>query len=158
MRKFIILLCCLLFVTSCDFVRRSLGKPTSEDINRIRLEKAVIEAARADSLARIEAAAEFQRDSIQKAKDSIAANQLKKYYIIVGSFTISKNADNLAEKLKESGFDVRLINPIQGMTTVAICGNDNKDDIIAKYIELKDRPDFKYEAYVYDVNKKLVVK
>lgn len=154
--KFILtILCCTLIVSGCDFVRRSLGKPTSEDINRIRLEKVALEAARADSLARVEAAEKAVLDSLKAMED---ANRIRRYYILVGSFKVVENADRLAEKLQSDGFDVHCFNISEGMTSVAICGNDDIEAITEKIKELKSDPDFKMEAYIYDYENKVIIK
>ncbi len=148
-------MCCAQLLSGCDFIRKSLGKPTSEDINRIRLEKVVADAAKADSIARVEAIKKAELDSLKILEE---ANRIKRFYILVGSFKVVENADRLAEQLQNKGFDVRCFNITQGMTSVAICGNDDENAIKAKFEELKSDPDFKLDGYIYDYQEKIIIK
>jgi hypothetical protein len=70
-KPIILMLCVAVLATSCDFVRSSLGKPTSKDLAVVRAKLASAERL-ADSLAKAEA------DSVAEAAeaDSIAKSAL----------------------------------------------------------------------------------
>ena len=147
---FFVLLCILPSLTSCDYIRRSLGKPTSEDINRIRLEQVVLEQARADSIARVQAVA----DSIKAAE---AQSLTMRYYIVVGSFKVDGNAQSLAEKLQVQGYDAMIMDFFKGMKSVAISGSNDKDAIDQELSRLKSDPDFKYDTVIFDTESGKVI-
>lgn len=117
----------MLTVTGCDFFRKLAGRPTSEDIESMRLELLRAEEAavqsRIDSLRNAEQM--MIRDSLN-ALDSIRqqggsirnpaalgglfATKLEaRYYIILGSFGVRANAEALFDKVKAAGYKPALI-------------------------------------------------
>lgn len=142
-RLFVLLMFASLFiVTGCDFFRTLAGRPTSEDIENMKLEmlraEQVVLQARLDSI----------RLQQQMVQDSIAAldsikqcggtilNPAKlgglfttklesRYYVIVGSFKRRANAETLLCKAADSGYAPALISFNNGIIAVGLCPCNN---------------------------------
>lgn len=127
----------MLSVTGCDFMRKLAGRPTSEDIERIRVEKLLAE----------EAALKASLDSLKEAKkavqDSIDALELfvqqggtvlnpsklgglyttklqYKYYVIVGAFRNRANAEALLQTAEKAGYKPVMISFRNGLLAVGL--------------------------------------
>lgn len=142
--KFIygILLAALSFMIlqGCDSFRRLAGRPTSDEIaakREIIQREEAAHQARMDSLSRIEKAKADSLALLDKIKDSgemlLSASSLrrvntlklnKRYYIIVGAFSNSDNANWLASKITDAGYEVEKIPYGNGFTAVGVAGTD----------------------------------
>ncbi|MBO7279300.1 MAG: SPOR domain-containing protein [Bacteroidales bacterium] len=147
------LLATAMLVSSCDFFRSMLGKPTSEDLERMRIE------------AEMEARARFVRDSIQQAKaDSIAFAQAQealkpklegRYFVVVGSFMTQANAERMVELLTKEGYRPQTIHFKNGFDAVAVSAHDT---FRAAYYEMDEMygMDFAPEdIWIYDIQQNL---
>lgn len=150
----------LMMVSGCDFFRKVAGRPTSEDIQAKKAEIAKVEEeklikvreqARLDSLAEVARLAALAEE--KAVADSLAAravleqnkcvmydlNSLKglasgelfhRYYIVVGSFRDSSNADKfMTDVAKDS-----LMAPVKmrfrtGMVAVGVCPRNKLTEI-----------------------------
>ena len=75
----------LVMVSGCDWIRASLGKPTSADLAAIRQAKEAREQAVRDSIAA--AKAEQERIAAEEAAAAAAAAAVpKRYYAVAGAF------------------------------------------------------------------------
>ena len=132
----------LFMVTGCDFFRTLAGRPTSEEIEQmkveiLRAEQAVLQA-RLDSIRREQ---QIVQDSIA-ALDSIKqcggtilnpaklgglfATKLEaRYYVIVGAFKYRSNAEALLKKAQKSGYKPALISFRNGRMAVGLCPSNN---------------------------------
>jgi aspartokinase len=96
----------LMVVSGCDWVRASLGKPTSADLAALRMAKEAREQAVRDSIAA--AKAEQERIAAEEAAAAAAAAAVpKRYYAVAGAFKEDVGAQIFEEKLRENGFRVR---------------------------------------------------
>lgn len=103
--------------TGCDFFRSILGKPTSKEIERMRIE------------AEAKAKKQKQLDSINLIKaqeearlqaEAAAKLQLNdKYYLIIGSFMKEDNAVRMYEFLEKNGYTPKQIKMKNGFTLVS---------------------------------------
>lgn len=105
-------------LTGCDFFRSILGKPTSSDIERIRLEQAERQKAVKDSLAAVRAAA----DSAARAASYV---RLNRYYVILGAFYNQSNADRFTRTLKSLNYEVQVFDFRNGFHAVGVEGTDD---------------------------------
>lgn len=143
MRKSIILIVASLFVlTGCDFFRSLAGRPTSKDLEQMRIE----------IMKKEEAAHQARLDSIRRehqiVKDSLAmldsitqqggtilnpatlgglfTTKLEaRYYIIIGSFRSRNNAEQLLRTASEKGYKPALISFRNGLVAVGLCPVNN---------------------------------
>lgn len=132
-RIFSIIAVSALLLTGCDFVRGLLGKPTSKDIEALKMEQAARDKAVQDS---IKAAKEEQEKVAQMLADSQEAKA--KYYVILGSFLEYANANSFADRLQKLGYEPVKIDFKNGFRAVGVCGTDNLDEAYAsmrKFIE-----------------------
>lgn len=144
MKRFVVLLMTmsLFMVTGCDFFRTLAGRPTSEEIEQmkveiLRAEQAVLQA-RLDSIRREQ---QIVQDSIA-ALDSIrqcggtilnpaklgglfATKLESRYYVIIGAFKKRANAEALLGRAADSGYAPALISFNNGIIAVGLCPCNN---------------------------------
>lgn len=125
----------------CDFLRRAAGRPTSDQIEARRTEilqaeeaRQAAEKVRMDSLLREQKIVQDSLDALQAIKEQevVVADRSKlggvirteldsRYYIIVGSFLNSTNANMLIDKVTSLGYAPELIRFRSGMIAVGLC-------------------------------------
>jgi hypothetical protein len=136
----------------CDMFRSLAGRPTSADIEAMRVELAAreaAEAARRDSLERAAREAEAEAARIAAALDSLGSMKgflrtparlgglakgsepSSKYCIVIGSYLDRANALKYSEKLTAEGFPSEAVSFRNGFTTVGVCPTDNPADLLA---------------------------
>lgn len=140
-------------LSGCDFFRSILGKPTSKDIERMRIE------------AEAQARKQRQLDSINKAKaeaDAIAAAQMqalksldKRFYVILGSFKVEDNATKMYAMLEKNGYTPKTIRFKNGYDLVAVASFDNLQKALVELDNLRAYEYCPEDVWVYDVNQKL---
>lgn len=132
MRKcvtYILFLCILTGVQSCDFLRRMASRPTSSDIAAIRerivadslakkaledsleRERLRVEAYLADSVA-VRAAIDGENIYLgvpsQQPKADVSGLSAR-YWIVTGVFSVESHAERLAKSIEEFGFSTCII-------------------------------------------------
>ena len=144
----VLALCAVVVLQGCDWIKGQLGMPTSEDIERMKLEiqqqereRMAQEAAQAqrvkDSLAMVEAAAAVRKPAVDG------------YYVVLGSFKVHKNADALEALVKKHGFSAEKILMKNGYMMAAIGGFSNFSQA-HKELEKVGELDFcPYDMWVY---------
>lgn len=158
MKKFYILMALSLCLTlsGCDFMRKLAGRPTSEEVELMRIEILMAEEAalqaRLDSLRAVE-----QRmlqdsldalDSIRQLGGSIlnpaklgglfATKLESRYYIILGSFRSRANAEGLFNVAKDAGYKPALITFGKGgLIAVGVCPVNRLSDALAALNDVK---------------------
>lgn len=146
-----ILLACSMLLSGCDFFRSMLGKPTSEEINQIRMEKEAAAAAWRDSLARVKAAGDSLAQAVQTTNTPLDA----KYYVMMGCFKIHDNAVNFKSFLERKGYTVYVFDFKNGYEAIAIYGSDDYADayrVMDKTMETGFCP---YDIWIYDASTNL---
>lgn len=150
-RLFSLFLIAATMLTSCDFFRSLAGKPTSKDIERMRIEA--------------QAKKQRQLDSINKAKaDSLALiaameaekNALKeRFYVVLGSFKVQGNAERMYQFLEKKNYTPRTIRFKNGFELVSAASTNNLQEALKIMDELllfEYCPD---DVWVYDVKQGL---
>lgn len=148
-----ILLAVAFAVSGCDFFRFVAGRPTSADIEAVKLEmemqKLALEEARQkavrDSIALVR---KMEEDSLA-ALDTIKAHDIRRYslagfggvkgetlplryYIAVGSFKTEDNARKFMVKVSEFGYSPQMVCFTRGsLYTVLICPAQRLSDCVA---------------------------
>lgn len=133
------LLVSAVLICGCDFFRGLAGRPSSAEINEKRV---LVDAARADAAAREKARADSLGAVEKAAADSLAAiarldalnvrlrflsetgsvcGDLRPgYFIVVGSFKSEENAERMAERVSDAGYDAATLKFSNGMTAVTV--------------------------------------
>lgn len=160
MRKSVIMLFFAVAVVTlggCDFLRRAAGRPTSDQIDARRTEILQAEAAREaaekmrmDSLLREQKIVQDSLDALQAIEDQgvvvaerarlggvISTELESRYYIIVGSFLNSTNANMLIDKVTSLGYAPQLIRFRSGMIAVGLCPVNKVADAWASLTAVK---------------------
>jgi len=122
--SFAVLMAATLSICSCDYVRATLGKPTSADLDAMRMRKAAKEKAVADSIANAQAEAAIIA-ALKATEDSLAN---ARYFVIVGAFKDTLNVTKLSSKLKELGYTTTSFDLRSGLHAVALPGKEHLCD------------------------------
>jgi len=138
---------CLL-MSSCDVFRAMLGKPTSKDLEILRLEQEAATAqARYDSCAAAQAEAERIAAELEAAKHTVS----HRYYVALGGFKVPSNAVNYKAYLENKGYDITAVRFKSGYDVILASGTDDY------YEALRSMADFKkyektcpYDVWIYD--------
>ena len=142
----------LLGLSGCDLVRASLGKPTSADLQALRLAREAREQAVRDSLAAVEA----ERAALEAAKaEEEAAATLKRYYAVAGAFQGETGARIFEEKLKENGFKVRTFDFKSGLKVVCVEGSDSLEVVRRDMAAIKKLKIAPSDPWVYNTSQNL---
>ncbi len=160
----------LLCVSSCDFIRTLAGRPTSAQVEQLRLEQMAAEEARhqarLDSLTRAEKALE---DSLAvretKLLDSLAQsggtvlNPAKmgglfttkleyKYYLIVGAFRGRNYAERKLNSCNNAGYPATIISFRNGLMAVAVCPSNNLEENLKTLKEMRGKSIFPRDSWI----------
>lgn len=79
------------------------------------------------------------------------ASRLKRFSVVIGSFTIKTNAYSLKERMQNDGYNAVLGENEQGMLRVIVTSFDNKSDAIYSREEIKSKyaPNFQ-DAWILE--------
>ena len=156
MRKYVMLLAvtAMFMLTGCDFFRQLAGRPTSEEIEAMRVEKLRIEEERLqESLIRLQEEKQAVADSIEAMKlirqqegtllnpnalGGLFATKLEaKYTVIVGAFTKRANAERLHKQVSDKGYSPLLISLRSGLIAVGVCPVESKAEAMQAVRKVK---------------------
>ena len=150
----VLAICAVVVLQGCDWIKGQLGMPTSEDIERMRIEiqqqemeRMAQEAARAqrvaDSLALVEAAAAQHKSAVDG------------FYVVLGSFKVHKNADALEAIVKKHGYSAEKILMKNGYMMVAIGGFSNFNQAYKELEKIGELDFCPYDLWVYSASQGL---
>lgn len=71
-----------------------------------------------------------------------------KYYIVVGTFSSDENARKLISKAEANGFPAAVF-PFRGMSGVAVCGTDSREEIKASLVKVRGSGIFPKESWIF---------
>lgn len=138
----------IVLLSGCDFVRSILGKPTSKDLEALRLEILEREKAQKDSIEMAKAAL-LEQQLAQEAANQ--ATQLAgRFFVMVGSFKVHDNAEKFNKQLQERGYTTTIFNFKNGFEAVAIFGTDNVHEAYNKMEATMEEAFCPYDIWVYD--------
>ena len=147
----------LVLGTGCDAFRRLAGRPTSAEIEAMRVERALAQEAmhqaRIDSLKKVEkqlADSLAILDSLRQMNGTIL-NPSKmgglfttkldsRYYIVVGAMKQRANAEKLLKEVQSKGYVATLISFSNGFNAVGICRTDNLNQAFLSLKKVKEEP------------------
>ena len=152
------LLVVAVMLSSCDFFRSMLNKPTSKDIEKMRVDaertkQAAEEAKRKaeqDAIALAEAQKKLEEETMKQ-------NRLPKerYYLIYGSFRVENNAEKLYEKAKGMGLTPIRIKFKNGFDVVAFEAFDNIREAYDRMNFMLSQEGTPDDIWVYDTHQGL---
>ncbi|MCF0163785.1 MAG: SPOR domain-containing protein [Bacteroidales bacterium] len=130
------LLASMCLLSSCDFFRKIVGKPTSEEIEKLKLEVAIRERAQRDSLA---AARTLTADKAPMEAEFAAKDNLdKEYYVVLGSFKVPENAAKFKDYLEKKGYEIKEVRFTNGYNVIMTCGTNNYREAYGKMVEFME--------------------
>lgn len=167
-----VLILASLMLGGCDFIRAVAGRPTSGDIEAMRVAAAREEAlakAEREAAEAAEAARRYTADSLaaveffgQEKCPMIDAAQIKsldvssagtKYAIIVGAFSQAGNARAFADRLSGLGYDAAVIRYTNGHEVVGVCPTDDIVRLAEVYPKVKSEKFCPPEAWILVKNR-----
>ena len=139
----------LIVLSGCDFFRVLAGRPTSAEIEELRVEIQRVEAealkARLDSLERVRV--QRSRDSLarldslavvdsivskagpiqtpEKYKGLIAGDVKARFYVIVGAFKSPTNAEAFRNMVIKRGYEADRFSFQNGLHAIGVCPSDH---------------------------------
>ncbi|MFA7116932.1 MAG: hypothetical protein WC140_06880 [Bacteroidales bacterium] len=144
---------CISILSGCDFFRKIAGKPTSKDIERMKVEaKTKAKKQRQlDSLNKIQADMALE-DSLAIVKSSYD----KRFYVILGSYKVKGNNEKMAKMLEINGYESPVMFKFKnGFEVVSAAGFDSMKDAMKCKEEVKEFGFCPEDIWIYDVNKNL---
>ena len=149
----------------CDFFRQLAGRPSSREIaeKRARIEQEAqvqqhrqdsVEAVQrqvADSLAREDSLRNAVGKTLLQTRSLPASGKQQleyRYYLMIGSFASSANADRQAAKAAKAGYPATLIPFPGGVTAVGICPSNSLSAIYASMKNLRGEAFFPEDAWI----------
>lgn len=157
MRKYIMLLAvaALFTLTGCDFFRKMAGRPTSEELEAMRIEKLRVEEERLQAdLLRLQQEKQAVEDSIEALKlirqqegtllnpaslGGLFTTRLEaRYCVILGAFHYRSNAERLHKEVADKGYSPSLISFRNGLIAVGICPTGSLQEAMAAVRDVKN--------------------
>ena len=152
--KFSVLILALcLSLSSCDAVRSMLGKPTSKDLEIMRLQQEVLRAQSSlDSIAAAQARTERVADGQEAARNKVAA----RYYVAVGGFKVPENAVNYKAYLERQGYEITDVRFKTGYDVLLMAGSDNYYNVLHSMQDfIKNEKTCAWDIWIYDTETKI---
>ncbi len=153
------LLVAVLLLTGCDFFRALVGKPTSEDIERMKQEAAAKarKQRELDSLNKARAL-ELERARIEAENAYLLDESAGRYHVIIGSFKVENNAARFLERLEKDGYTPRKFKFNNGFDLVSVGVYDNYREALKAMNDVLEYDRCPEDVWVYDINQNLHVK
>lgn len=144
----------VMLVSGCDFFRAMVGKPTSEDMERMRIQKE--EQARKereqDSLAKV------QQMLLEQQRAQALENSLSntgRYNIVLGSFKVADNAQKMNEEIVRRGYTPRIITFNNGFEVVSVAHYDNYFKALKEMEKIQEWDICPEDIWIYDLQQNL---
>lgn len=151
-------------VSSCDFFRKLADRPTSAEIEAKRKYIEAAETAHqkrldslklaqkqaSDSLAVLDSLKKTHSNLVSSAKMGGAAlSRLdKRYCIVVGSFADRNNAEKMAARVSEAGYEPVVLAYNNGFTAVGVCPSNTLTEVFDKLKEVRTQKFCPADAWV----------
>lgn len=167
-RSFIFIMLVLsLTLTSCDFMRRMAGRPTSDEIEVLKGEIDRVEQLRREearvraSLDSLEAAIQALQDSLANARSAkvedvsryLTPHLENRFYVIIGAFQSYENAKVLMRKADRFGYSPVLIGCRNGLIGVGVCPVDEYEDALQALQILRREKFCPADPWIYTNNR-----
>jgi len=136
--SFSVLLC---LVSSCDFLRRISGRPTSDEIaaKKTLIQERAAKAAQEAGQARDSVLAAIN-DSLVATDPLPASPDNWRYSVVVGSFREEDNAQKMLGKVYERGYRGFVVKMNNGLCAVCLCPTNDEKEAEVSLESLKKEP------------------
>ena len=154
-RGVVCMLVAVFVLSGCDWVKKQLGMPTSEDVARFKMELEAKELRQKQIQDSIETA---RLDSIKREQEKNLIPYValeKKFYVIMGSFKVISNADILKANLEKAGYSPIRIALRNGFDMVALAGFNTYQEALAEMEKIGDNDLCPYDVWIYNVDQNL---
>ena len=144
-------------LTGCDWVRSTLGMPTSDDLKEFRqlaedTQEVKPETPAPDSIAQDTIVPVQNIQKKEYAETAVPVDGMR-FFVIAGSFEEEKNAEKMAAYLSESGYKpIRLIFR-NGFNVVASSGHKEMGEAYASLRNLLELDFSPEDIWIYDALK-----
>ncbi|HIZ87136.1 MAG TPA: SPOR domain-containing protein [Candidatus Coprenecus pullistercoris] len=144
----------LVLLTGCDFFRSLVGKPTSEDLERMRQEAMEQERLQReqDSIARVRAA-ELEQEALRQ--QNLLDESKGRYHVILGSFKVEGNAEKMISLLRKNGYTPEKIQFNNGFEVVSVAAYDNYRDAVRAMEDVMEYQFCPEDVWVYDIRQNM---
>ncbi len=168
-RIFTLILAAVVLFSGCDRIRSMMGKPTSSDLERLRVEKEAQEKALRDSIARAEEALAVDSVAAATPEKPVAAKpvvtkptvekptvvssstgNLPRYSVVVGSYVKEYNVRAMTRRMEKRGETVTVIPFKSGFTGVAVFTTNDFAEARAKRKEMLASGAVPSDTWIYD--------
>ena len=173
-RLFALILAAVVLFSGCDRIRSMMGKPTSSDLERLRVEKEAQEKALRDSIARAEEALAIDSAAVSTPEKPVAAKpagkpatkapapaamtpavptstgNLPRYSVIVGSYVKEYNVRAMTRRMEKLGETVTVIPFKSGFTGVAVFTTNDFAEARAKRKQMLASGAVPSDTWIYD--------
>ena len=152
-RYMVLALCAVVVLQGCDWIKGQLGMPTSDDIERMKLE---ISRQESERLAQEAAKARRIKDSLDMVEAAAAQKPaVEGYYVVLGSFKVHKNADTFEELVKKYGYSAEKILMKNGYMMVAVGGFTSFSQAYREMEKIGELDFCPYDMWVYGASQGL---
>lgn len=154
-RAFVCMLMAVCVLSGCDWVKKQLGMPTSEDVAKLKMELELKELRQRQIADSIIAA---KLDSIRLAQEKNVIPYItldNKFYVIMGSFKVISNAEILKANLEKAGYSPVRIALQNGFDMVALAGFNSYQEAVREMEKIGDNDLCPYDVWIYDVSQNL---
>ena len=163
----------ILTVAGCDFLRTVAGRPTSSELEAMRVQIALREQAEREEQARQQAVRDSLAAAAKAVADSAAAETFFRearvmrirsgslrglqtdafpcrYCLVLAGFSQPGNGDKFAGSLKEAGYEPVVMRYARGSSTVVgICPTDRFGDLKEAYEKVRTEKFFSRDAWIF---------
>ena len=154
-------------LTGCDFFRSLAGRPTSEEIEAMKIEKLRIEEERLQAdLLKLQQEKQAVQDSIEALKlirqqqgtllnsaslGGLFATKLEaKYCVIIGAFSKRTNAERLHKEASDKGYAPLLISIRNGLIAVGVCPVNSPQDAMQAVRKVREESFCPDDVWILD--------
>lgn len=158
-KTFLLVLTAAFMVSGCDFFRSLVGRPTSAELDALRMEaaaKAERQRQVEDSLKAVAMAAG------QMAEDQTSVESLEpvtdadlRYQVVLGSFKVPENAERFINLLKEKGYTPKSLKFRNGYNVISAYRSDDFYQAVKVMNETMEYDFCPEDVWIYDLKQQL---
>ena len=153
-RYVVLMICSVLVLQGCDWVKGKMGMPTSEDIARMKLELQQLEELKAAEAARLQRVQDSLK-VVEMEKEKELNNKIDGFYVVLGSFKDYRNADALEALVGKHGYTPQAIMLKNGFKMVAVGGFATFSQARKEMEKIGEKDFCPYDMWVYSASQGL---
>jgi len=158
MRTSLLILAVAFMVSGCDFFRSMVGRPTSAELDALRLEaaaKAERQRQVEDSLKAVEmAAVQTEKPAPVETLEPVTDSD-QRYQVVLGSFKVPENAERFIDFLKENGYTPKCLKFRNGYKVISAYRSDDFYQAVKVMKETLEYDFCPEDVWIYDLKQHL---